>query len=284
LASDLNLGDYLRHHRFNAVMQQEYILPMAAAIWSCPTAMMRQFPALSFLRFFANHGLLNINERPQWQTICNGSQTYINAILARNAFTVCPHGVVGVSLPESDTAPITLVSDDGERHTFDQIILACHGDESYQLLKHDQAFALLANFRYQANSAWLHRDARQMPQRRLAWASWNYLSASTAQAERAVAVTYWMNQLQPLATSRNLFVTLNPIVEPAAEQVIATFDYSHPLFDVAALAAQRRLGELQGQKRCWFAGAYTGYGFHEDGLASAVNIARQWQIPLPWEC
>ncbi|WFE67785.1 FAD-dependent oxidoreductase [Thiomicrospira sp. R3] len=282
LSPDLSLGEYLEINGFGEAMQRDYLLPMAAAIWSCPTQAMLHFPANSFLQFFENHGLLNVNERPQWQTIVNGSQTYINRIIEKQCFKIHQSGITEVYLPSVSSESTQLISADGERHQFDQVVFACHGDESYQLLK-PFGFELLKHFRYQLNQAWLHTDINQMPKRRSAWASWNYLSAKTVEAERGVAVSYWMNQLQPLNLSTDVFVTLNPIEPPDQTKVIQKMDYMHPVFDRAAIQAQADLQKIQGHKNCWFAGAYTGYGFHEDGLTSAVNIARKWQIALPWE-
>ncbi|UQB42561.1 FAD-dependent oxidoreductase [Thiomicrospira microaerophila] len=282
LSPDLSLGEYLEINGFGEAMQRDYLLPMAAAIWSCPTETMLGFPVNSFLQFFENHGLLNVNERPQWQTIVNGSQTYIDRILDKGTFKIHYSSVTDVFLPPVESEGIELISADGQRHHFDQVVFACHGDESYELLK-PYGFELLKNFRYQFNQAWLHTDINQMPKRKSAWASWNYLSGEGVDAERAVAVSYWMNQLQPLNLSTDVFVTLNPITEPAADKVIQKIDYMHPVFDRAAIQAQTQLHKLQGKQNCWFAGAYTGYGFHEDGLTSAVNIARKWQVALPWE-
>jgi predicted NAD/FAD-binding protein len=282
LAPDLSLGDYLALNGFGDAMQRDYLLPMAAAIWSCPTETMLKFPANSFLQFFDNHGLLNVNERPQWQTIVNGAQTYIDRILVDSNFGVHQSGVTDVMLPPDNSQLIELSTADGNNHQFDHVVFACHGDESYALLK-QYDFDVLQHFKYQFNQAWLHTDVNQMPKRKSAWASWNYLSGNNVAAERAVAVSYWMNQLQPLKLSTDVFVTLNPITPPAPDKVIQTIDYMHPVFDRAAMNAQVELQKRQGHRNCWFAGAYTGYGFHEDGLASAVNIARKWQIALPWE-
>lgn len=282
LDPDLSLGEYLEKNNFGVTMQQDYLLPMAAAIWSCPTETMTKFPIQSFLRFFANHGLLDINDRPAWQTVVNGARTYLNKILALKTFEVIHQGISQVQTPATTKEMVMLTCADGTQHGFDQVVFACHGDQSYALLK-DQGFDLLKNFSYQYNQAWLHTDVAQMPKKRSAWAAWNYLSGNTRQAKREVAVTYWMNTLQPLTTVENVFVTLNPIVEPQADLVIEKIDYHHPVFDQAAIQAQTELPTIQGQKGCWFAGAYTGYGFHEDGLASAARIAALWGISLPWE-
>ncbi len=282
LPKSLTLGDYLSKNNFGQTMQQDYLLPMAAAIWSCPTDTMLKFPAQSFLQFFANHGLLNVNERPQWRTVINGARTYLEKILALDTFSVYQQGVTVVEWVETPEQKVLLRTADGQSHAFDQVVFACHADEAYALLD-DQAFDLLKNFTYQHNQAWLHTDTAQMPGKKLAWASWNYLSGKNYQAKRAVAVTYWMNALQPLNTKEDVFVTLNPIVAPRAEYVLKTIDYQHPVFDSQAMQAQAQLPSIQGHKGCWFAGAYGGYGFHEDGLASAVRVAKLWQITLPWE-
>lgn len=282
LPEQLTLGEYLVENGFGQAMQQDYLLPMAAAIWSCPTDTMLKFPAQSFLQFFANHGLLNVNDRPQWQTVINGARTYLEKIIELDSFAVYQQGVINVVLGETPADKVLLRTFDGENHEFDQVVFACHADEAYALLN-DSSFDLLKNFTYQYNRAWLHTDPAQMPGEKLAWASWNYLSGENYQAKRAVAVTYWMNELQPLNTKENIFVTLNPIVEPRAEYVLKTIGYQHPVFDTKAIQAQAQLPSIQGRKNCWFAGAYGGYGFHEDGLASAVRVAKLWQINLPWE-
>lgn len=289
LDPNLTLGDYLKMHGFGQAMQQDYLLPMAAAIWSCPTETMAQFPARSFLQFFSNHGLLSIKDRPQWATVVKGSRTYLNAIIALNSFKVIQEGIAQVKLPENANQTTRLITAAGVSHAFDQVIFACHGDEAAQLLP-QKNFALLKNFTYQYNQAWLHTDVKQMPTIKSAWSAWNYLSGKThdlsgknRDAQRKVAVTYWMNRLQPLNIKTDVFVTLNPVVEPDAKQVIEKIDYYHPVFDKNAVEAQAKLIHLQGHKNCWFAGAYTGYGFHEDGLASAAKIAQLWDIPLPWE-
>ncbi len=282
LPEHFTLGDYLTENGFGQPMQQDYLLPMAAAIWSCPTETMLQFPAQSFLQFFANHGLLNVNDRPQWRTVINGARTYLEKIINLNRFAVYQQGVTEVVLADAEEQRVSLRSSDGRMHEFDHVVFACHADEAYALLN-DSTFDLLQNFTYQHNRAWLHIDKAQMPGKKLAWASWNYLSGENYQAQRAVAVTYWMNALQPLNTKQDIFVTLNPIVEPRADLVIKTIDYLHPVFDSKAMKAQTQLPKIQGLKGCWFAGAYGGYGFHEDGLASAVRVAKLWQIALPWE-
>ena len=282
LNPNLSLGDYLTQHKFGQDMQALYLLPMAAAIWSCPTQTMLKFPANSFLQFFYNHGLLNINDRPQWRTVVGGARTYIDRITALKGFEIKQDAVTDVFPSFAADTKVRLITASGETALFDQVIFACHADEAYALIRAN-GFELLQNFSYQTNQAWLHTDRRLMPKLKTAWSAWNYLSDVDALHTRSVAVTYWMNDLQPLNIDSDVFVTLNPIQPPSPEHVIEKIEYEHPVFDRAAISAQAQLHDLQGFKNCWFAGAYCGYGFHEDGLASAAYLAKLWRIDLPWE-
>ncbi|WP_082676408.1 NAD(P)/FAD-dependent oxidoreductase [Thiomicrospira sp. WB1] len=278
------LGEYLDHHRFSLKMRNHYLLPMAAAIWSCPTATMLDFPASSFLQFFDNHGLLNINDRPQWQTVCGGSCRYVEKILAKQAFTHRLNTPIARVHPKPESHQVAVTRLSGETEYFDQVVLASHADQSLTML--DPAwrpdFGLLKAFEYQKNQAYLHTDTALMPQRKKTWAAWNYLRQDGAREDR-VAVTYWMNRLQGIESQHPLLVTLNPTQAPDPAKVIQTIEYDHPVFSQVAMAAQKRLGEIQGLHGLWFAGAWTGYGFHEDGLRSAVDIATHFGIGLPWE-
>lgn len=278
----LPLGDYLHKHGFDGAMQNAYLLPMAAAIWSCPVEAMMAFPAGSFLRFFENHGLLNIKDRPQWETVVGGSQRYIDKILRQQNFAVRLQSAVE-KVEEIAGGKLRVICQQ-DAQEFDQVVFASHGDQTYRMLSHElqQDFDFLNQFRYQQNIAYLHSDASLMPRRKLAWSSWNYLRDST-QPEEGVAVTYWMNLLQNLNTQTQVFVTLNPIVPPAKEKTWQRIVYEHPVFDLQAMDAQHLVRAFQGHKNLWFCGAYNGYGFHEDGLRSAVEIARAWQLPIPWE-
>ncbi|WP_407276462.1 NAD(P)/FAD-dependent oxidoreductase [Halothiobacillus sp. DCM-1] len=274
------LGDFLQQHGFGSGLIHDYLLPMAAAIWSCPTQVMLDFPAHSFLQFFENHGLMNVQDRPQWETVVGGSARYVAAILADGRFTprlnTPIHRVVreaqGVYLPET-----------GER--FDACVFACHADQTLALLDAPDAEEqrILGAFRFQENRAYLHRDLRLMPQRRAVWSSWNYLGQTRADGHRAVAVTYWMNHLQRLSSDRPWLVTLNPFTPPDPALTDRVMTYHHPVFDVPAVAAQQELPRLQGHRHCYFAGAWTGYGFHEDGLRSAVDVAERFGVTPPWK-
>jgi len=277
---DLSLGDFLERNRLSPRLTDDYLLPMAAAIWSCPTRRMRDFPARSFLQFFDNHGLLSINDRPQWETVVGGSRRYVERMLAEQRFEALPshpvtrveRGEHGVFLPEY-------------RRRFDAVVMAGHADRMLAALDRPDPTEsdVLGAFRFQENRAFLHRDTRLMPTRRKIWSSWNYLGRRDAEGDRAVAVTYWMNHLQRLDAAHDWLVTLNPFEPPQDGLVEREITYHHPVFDARAIAAQARLPDLQGHRRTFYAGAWTGYGFHEDGLGAAVAVARRLGAPIPWE-
>lgn len=279
---NLTLGEYLNKHGFEERMQEYYLLPMAAAIWSCPVSTMMRFPVGSFLQFFENHGLLNIEDRPQWETVINGSQNYIDAILQEDAFQVRLNA--GVKRVDKRSDGLCVVFENGQETFFDQVVFASHADQTWNMLAADLKYDLkpLASFAYQKNVAYLHSDLSLMPKRKRAWSSWNYLR-ETHFPEKAVAVTYWMNRLQNLETHLPILVTLNPVHPPQEDKTYQRMVYEHPVFDQAALDAQAALPGLQGKHNLWFCGAWTGYGFHEDGLKSAVELARSWGVELPWE-
>lgn len=270
----LSLGDYLAQGSYSTAFMLDYLLPMGAAIWSTPLAGMMDFPAETFARFFKNHGLLSINDRPQWYTVQGGSREYVKRLLNDARFTLHLHTPVHAVQREADG--VTVVTS-GRMHHVDQVIMACHGDQALRLLDSQATTAerdILSAFRFQPNRAVLHRDPLQMPQRRSVWASWNYLSEPRRDLARRVGLTYWMNKLQALDDSRPLFVTLNPVTEPREELVFAEFAYEHPLFDRGAIDAQARLQSIQGKDRLWFCGAWCKYGFHEDGFTAGLQVAQ----------
>ena len=272
---DEPLGAFLAREGYSDAFRDFYLLPMAAAIWSCPLKAMLAFPLGSFVRFFHNHGLLQVEDRPQWHTVRGGSREYVRRISARLADVRLDTPVQAVSrLPAAAGGGALVCTRDGPQR-FDQVVLACHSDQSLRLLADasDEERAVLGAIPYQPNRAWLHTDTRLMPRRRAAWAAWNYLSDGDAQAPR-VSVTYWLNRLQPLPFTTPVLVSLNPLAPPDPARTIAFFDYEHPMFDRGATLAQQRLAQLQGARDTWFAGAWTGYGFHEDGLRSGLAVAR----------
>lgn len=278
----LSLGDYLRAGNYGDGFMLDYLLPMGAAIWSTPLAGMMDFPAETFARFFKNHGLLSINDRPQWYTVKGGSREYVKRLIEAGDFTLHLH--MPVHAVRRDGDGVQVVTAQGASH-FDQAVLACHGDQALRLLD-DQATTaerdILSCFRFQPNRAVLHRDPALMPVRRSVWASWNYLSEPRRDLQRRVGLTYWMNLLQAIDNSRPVFVTLNPTREPAKDKVFAEYAYEHPLFDRAAVDAQARLPEIQGKERLWFCGAWCKYGFHEDGFTAGLNVAAGLGITDPF--
>jgi predicted NAD/FAD-binding protein len=281
--ADLTLGDFLARGGYSAGFLDDHLLPMGAAIWSTPLAEMLEFPLLTFARFFENHGLLQLTGRPRWRTVTGGSRRYV----ARIAGALGPDAIRHAAATRIVRRPggVEVRDATGETRLFDQVVLACHADQALHLIADadDHERTLLASFRFQANRAVLHGDARLMPRRRAVWASWNYLAPDPdAARDGAVAVTYWMNRLQNLDPAVPLFVTLNPPVDPRAELVHARIDYEHPVYDRAAIAAQGALATIQGRRRTWFAGAWLGYGFHEDGLRAGIAVARALVAEVPW--
>ena len=270
-AGEQTLGDFLDRHRYGENFRRWYLLPMAAAIWSCPMRTMLAYPLATFLRFCHNHGLLQVNDRPQWHTVAGGARQYVQKIAA--GLTDLRLGTPVLEVRRNEAAGKVSVRTRRGMESFDHVVLACHSDQSATLLADadDAERRLLAAARYQPNRAVLHTDPRLMPQLRRVWSSWNYLSDGGA--DPAVSVTYLLNKLQPLPFRTPVFVSLNPIVEPAPETVIGEFEYSHPIFDARMIEAQKHLPQAQGRRRVWLAGAWTGYGFHEDGLKSGLAVA-----------
>lgn len=267
------LGEFLDRERYSAGFRDDYLLPMAAAIWSCPIDTMRDFPVGSFVRFFHNHGLLQVENRPQWFTVRGGSREYVARIRSRLQDVRAGQAVLAAARGAAGGVQITTAS--GTEH-FDEVVFACHPNQTLELLRDASAREreILGAIRYQPNRAILHTDPALLPKRRRAWAAWNYFSRG-GKAEPAVSVSYLLNRLQPLPCRSPVMVTLNPLQEPDRGHVLAEFEYEHPVFDRGAVAAQQRLHEIQGLNRAWFAGAWTCYGFHEDGLRSGLDVARE---------
>ena len=262
------VGEFLAAGRYSAEFRDWYLLPMAAAIWSCPTRTMLAYPFAAFARFFRNHGLLQLTDRPQWYTVAGGSRRYVQAI-ARGLADVRLATPVR-SLERHDA----MVRVNGER--FDAVVLACHSDQALALLGAQASAAerqVLGAISYQKNRAVLHTDASLLPRRRRVWSAWNYSAGADGPDGRPVSVHYLLNKLQPLPFARPVVVSLNPHRRPAPESILAEMDYEHPVFGALAGEAQARLPALQGTRRTWYCGAWTRYGFHEDGLVSAIEVA-----------
>jgi predicted NAD/FAD-binding protein len=268
------LSDFLQQHSFSSEFRDWYFLPMLGCIWSCPTDQMLQFPVATMIRFCHNHGLIQVSNRPQWWTVEGGARNYVEKIIS------------GVADKRLHT-PVTSIRRDAQgvwihagaqTERFDHVVLACHSDQSLALLSDASPLerATLGAIRYQPNRAVLHTDITVLPKKRLAWAAWNYQrAADRSQEQSRVCLHYLLNRLQPLPFTQSVVVSLNPLQEIAPAQVLGSYVYDHPVFDLAAIQAQKQLPALQGQQGTYFCGAWTGYGFHEDGLASGLEVARR---------
>ncbi|MBU1307678.1 MAG: FAD-dependent oxidoreductase [Alphaproteobacteria bacterium] len=270
---DLSIAEFLDRFGYSRVFIQDHILPISAAIWSTPSREMLSFPAKTFIEFFANHSLLQVNNRPLWRTVNGGSQQYVTRIVSHAPFESVLNAQI--KAVERNSTGVELVFADGSRRGFDQVVFACHADQALALLA-DPSEAerdVLGSFRFSKNRATLHTDVSFMPKRKHLWSSWNYLRKAGSECD--LSLTYWMNELQPLPTKSNLFVTLNAYRDFAPGSVQYEVDYEHPLFDGRAIAAQRNLWQIQGVQQTWFAGAWMGYGFHEDGLQAGLEVAER---------
>ncbi|MGH0038340.1 MAG: NAD(P)/FAD-dependent oxidoreductase [Myxococcota bacterium] len=271
LEPDVSLGEWLDRRGYSREFQRDHLLPMGGAIWSAEPEQMRAFPAVSFMRFFRNHGLLSLSDRPQWRTVVGGSRRYVETLAAPLAPCLrlaCP--VTGVRRVEGGVAVHSAAGEE----VFDEVVLACHSDQALKLLLDADAaeHRVLSSIRYQANEAVLHTDRRLLPRSRRAWASWNV--HGTSDGSRNMAVTYYMNRLQGLDAPEELCVTLNATSAIDPERILAREIFHHPVFDADALRAQSLHSRVSGRRRVHFAGAYWGYGFHEDGARSGLEVAR----------
>lgn len=279
-SENLTLGQLLDTEGFGQPFAQWYLLPMGAAIWSTPVTGMRDFPAATFIRFCQNHGLLQINDRPQWKTVRGSSRDYVRRLVAGIGDVRLSTPVLNIERTSNGVIVRTIT----DVTTYDQVIMATHAPDTLRLLADADAEEqrILGAVRYADNEAWLHTDPAAMPQRRQAWSAWNYYAADSQDNDRPVAVTYWLNALQPLPFTSPVFVTLNPPEPLDSANVIARYTYAHPQLDAAARQAQQELPRIQGKRRIWFCGAWTGYGFHEDGLKSGMRVARGLGVAIPW--
>ena len=275
------LGEFLDARGYGPELRELYLIPMAACIWSTPATQINRFPLATFLRFCANHGLLAVSNRPQWRTVKGGSREYVRRMQPGL-------GRVRLATPVTRIrrgADAVTISSAAGNETYDQVVLATHADQSAALLADatDAERASLVAIPYQANLAVLHTDERFLPRRRRAWASWNFHAPTSSLSGAPVSLTYLLNRLQPLPFRRPVMVTLNPQEAPRAERVLGSWTYHHPVFNEGSDAAKAAIDGLQGQSRTWYCGAWMRYGFHEDGLLSAVNVARRLGVPPPWQ-
>lgn len=274
------LSGFLYSHQFSDAFRDWYLLPMLGCIWSCPTDQMLQFPVATMIRFCHNHGLIQVNNRPQWFTVAGGARHYVEKILAAIPDKRLNTPVQRIT---RDAHSVTVQTHAGSER-FDRVILATHADQSLAMLAEPtpQEVATLGAIRYHPNRAVLHTDTRVMPQRKLAWAAWNYERAAQDSTESTrVCLHYWLNLLQPLPFTQDVIVSLNPLGEIDPSQVIGEYDYAHPVFDLPAIRAQTQMSQLQGQQHTWFAGAWMGYGFHEDGFKAGRDAAQNLLASSP---
>jgi predicted NAD/FAD-binding protein len=272
------LGEFLREHRFSEAFCNWYFLPMLGCIWSCPTDQMLQFPVATMVRFCHNHGLIQITNRPQWFTVTGGARNYVQKIIAKVSDKRLNTPVRLIERDASAREAGVRVVTDGRVEHFDRVVLATHSDQALALLREptSQERATLGAIRYQDNHAVLHTDVTMLPQRPSAWAAWNYERAANVNQESArVCLHYLLNRLQPLPFTQPVVVSLNPTRAINPRQIHGEFSYAHPVFDLAAIRAQGDMAQLQGQQHTYFAGAWMGYGFHEDGLKAGLGAARE---------
>jgi len=278
----ISLGDCLNQLNMGEWFKRYYILAMGAAIWSCPVETIMQFPAQTFLRFFKNHGLLSINDRPQWYTVTGGSREYTRRLIAPFEEHILLNN--GVTRVVQKDKLFEVTDEQGGSRLFDHVIFACHADQALKLIDQPSVDeqSVLSNFHYQRNHIIVHSDESFMPQHKQCWSSWVYLSEQEQDNNNGVSLSYWMNNLQSLETETPIIVTLNPARKPKQALIMDEHYFSHPIFDYGAITSQRLIHSIQGKRNLWFCGAYQRYGFHEDGLLSAVNVAKGIGVDIPW--
>ena len=273
------LGQFLKRFNYSNKFIDYHLVPMTASIWSCPTKSILNFPIKSLLVFFENHKLLNIYNRPKWSTVNKGSREYvkkIQSLLKGNIYTNAKVNKISKS-----KEGIRVHYQDGIK-TFDKVILACHADQSSEILieNFSEEANLLKDFKYQKNTSILHSDINFMPKRKSVWSSWNYITETGNSGN--LSITYWMNELQRINSPKPILLSLNPKILPNPDLIYGQYSYSHPILDNNAINIQKKLSSIQGKNNLWFCGAWTGFGFHEDGVKSAVEIANSHNIHLPW--
>jgi predicted NAD/FAD-binding protein len=276
----LSLDTFLTSKRFSDMFRDCYLLPMSAAIWSASYKDMGEFPMASFARFYENHGLLSVNDHPQWYYVSGGSRSYIDAFLAQFPGTVETASPVQSLCRKEDKVVLRLA--DGNTRAFDAAIIATHADEALALLEDPSALEkeLLSPWRYSENAVFLHTDTSFLPTNTRARASWNAVRENIQTETSPITVTYDMTRLQKLDTASTYCVTLNPCTPVPEKHVLAAMVYTHPIFDAGGTATQGRLSQLNGQRNTWFCGGYFGYGFHEDGVRSGVNVGKHFGVSL----
>ncbi len=279
--ANYNLGKFLDELGVKDYFRQFYLLPMSGAIWSCPLETMLSYPAQSFVRFFKNHGLLTVANQPQWYSVKGGSIEYVKKIQTKISDNIALSSEV-FSVSRIDGEGVLVKSAQG-LEKFDAVLFACHGDQVLKILQNPtpQELAVFSSFSYQKNLAVLHCDQSLMPNSKRAWASWVY--ANNHNNNAGISITYWMNNLQNIDPNFPLFVTLNPHKEIPEDKVFGRFIYEHPIFNTSAVVAQEKIKAIQGNDRLYFCGAYQKYGFHEDGISSAILAINKMGVVVPWQ-
>ncbi len=277
----ISLGELLKLEKYSNEFRDWYLLPMGAAIWSTATAEMLLFPAENFIQFCLNHSLLQSSGRPVWRSVKNGSRQYVQKIASELPQVFLNEAVLAVTREKKVVKVFTAKN---RTEYFDNIVLATHSDQALALLKDASPFEkeVLSKIRYQPNTAYLHTDELLLPDSKAVWSAWNYRSESDTLNGQAVSVSYLINHLQALPFKAPVIVTLNPIDKPRADKLLRTIEYRHPVFDRAALDSQKKLATIQGENKTYFAGAWCGYGFHEDGLKAGMNAAHLLGATIPW--
>ena len=273
--NSITLGNYLENSKLSKYFINYHLIPMVAAIWSMPFSKARDIPLELFLNFFTNHGLFKLKNRPQWYTVTNRSRTYVNKVLQNINGEYFKNYEVKKILRSEDNVRV-FFNENNEYRDYDHIVLSCHADQALKILidPSNEEKNLLSDFKYISNKAYLHTDEVLMPDKKLAWSSWNSISDKDI---NKTCVTYWLNKLQNLKTNKNYFLTLNPIFEIKSNKVIKIINFTHPYLNTKSFENQKKLNKIQGKNRTWFSGSYFGYGFHEDGLKSSLKMVNQFK-------
>jgi predicted NAD/FAD-binding protein len=271
LNSKLTLGQCLDELKMGDWFKNYYLLAMGGAIWSTPISGMLNYPVRSFIKFFENHGLLTVNDQPQWYTVTGGSREYIKILTKDFADKILLNNGVKKVIRNNDK--IEIIDSNSQIHIFDKVVFACHSDQTIKLLESptEEEKNIIGNIKYQKNNIIVHSDKNFMPKNKNAWSSWVYLSEGKSDKNSQVCLSYWMNRLQNFKTTKPIIITLNTKRKPA--NIIDEYEFEHPVFDEIAIQAQGKIDEIQGRNNTYFCGAYLKYGFHEDGFASGVKVA-----------
>ena len=279
-----SLSEYVKRCKFSEEFVKDHLIPMSSAIWSCPEKEILNFPAKSLLTFFRNHQLINFVVRPKWRTVQNGSKQYVEKVLEKLKLNKKNKLLLNTKIEniklENNKIKIEFKN---ETEYFDKVVMATHPNQTIDLIKNldKKSLNILNKFKYQKNFVYLHSDNLLMPKNKKTWSSWNYLS--TGQTKQKSSVTYWMNILQKLDTSLNIFVSLNPYQKPKKNLTHKILSYEHPIFNIETNKAQKKISSIQGVNNVFHTGAWISYGFHEDGIKSAVDVVKKLKVQIPWD-